>query len=101
MRTLADIAVGQYYRHHKGDYYCVRAVATSAETGETVIVYSKAIHPDCTWFHRPRDFLQLLPDGRERFARCDVMEVVRSVDPRLLEGVYFVNANELGTNGRR
>lgn len=101
MRTLADVAAGQYYRHHKGEYYLVHAVATSAETGEPVVVYCKAVHPGWVWYHTPREFLKVLPDGRERFAPCDVMEVIRNVDPKLLEGLYFVNANELGTYGRR
>lgn len=101
MRTLADVARGQYYRHYKGGYYFVRDVATSAETGGIFVIYSKAVQPDAVWCHRASEFLKVLPDGQERFARCDVMEVVRTVDPKLLEGLYFVNANELGENGRR
>lgn len=101
MRTLADIAPGQYYRHHKGEFYRVQAVAVSAESGCPVVVYAKAIKPETVWFHEPRDFLKVLEDGRERFALCDVMEVIRGIDPKMLEGLYFVNADEIGTYGRR
>jgi hypothetical protein len=101
MRTLADIAPQQYYRHHQGEYYCVRAIARSAESGEPIVVYSKAIYPEAVWYHTPEQFLKVLPDGRERFALCDVLDVLKDVDPRVLEKIYFVSANELGEKGRR
>ena len=31
--------IGRIYRHYKGDYYIVRAIARHSETGEQMVIY--------------------------------------------------------------
>lgn len=92
MRTLADISPGQFYRHHKGDYYVVTGISCSAENPqETIVAYRKVgMGPGKTdWHHKPEDFLALLPDGRERFEQVTLQQLLIGIDPKELEGLYF------------
>lgn len=92
MRTLADINPGQFYRHHKGEFYVVTSISRSAEDeGETVIAYRKVGMESgkVDWHHRPDGFLALLEDGRERFEQVTLQQLLVGIDPKLLEGLYF------------
>ncbi len=51
MRT---IEVGRKYRHFKGNYYYVMAIAQHSETGELYIVY-KALYGEYSIYIRPYD----------------------------------------------
>ena len=36
-----ELKIGRVYRHFKGDFYLVEAVANDSETGEPFVVYRK------------------------------------------------------------
>jgi hypothetical protein len=42
------------------------------------------------WWHFWVDFDRMEPDGKKRFTRCDLSEVVQNLDPALLEGLYEI-----------
>ena len=44
--------IGRVYRHYKGDYYIVRAIARHSETGEQMVIY-QALYGDGELWARP------------------------------------------------
>lgn len=44
-----DIQVGRVYRHFKGDYYLVEALAQDSETGEPCVIYRKLYGDGGLW----------------------------------------------------
>ena len=38
---MRDVQLGQVYRHFKGDYYLVEALARDSETNEPCVIYRK------------------------------------------------------------
>ena len=93
MDHFLDVRAGQFYRHHGGKYYTVVAVADHADDNAgPVIVYRRvgrrAEHPN--WWHFWVEFDKAMPDGKKRFTRCDLNEVVANTDPVLLDGMYQI-----------
>jgi|SRR4051812_16819602 hypothetical protein len=88
MRSLADVAAGQYYRHYKGGFYFVIAVANDAnDEGPPVVVYAAVGKGDRNWFLPADEFLKLLPGDLERFAHCTFrqMAMETAIDQKSLE----------------
>lgn len=46
---MQEIQLGRVYRHFKGDYYLVEALAKDSETGEICVVYRKLYGDGGLW----------------------------------------------------
>lgn len=95
MDELPDVEAGQFFRHHKGNYYVVVALAEHADEASPkplIVVYRSVGRRRffTTWWHHWDDFNATLPDGRKRFTRCDLSEVQANVDPAVLDGMYQI-----------
>lgn len=62
--------IGRIYRHYKGDYYIVRAIATHSETGEQMVIY-QALYGDGELWARP---LTLFMDKIDHVKHPDVKQ---------------------------
>ena len=62
--------IGRIYRHYKGDYYIVRAIARHSETGEQMVLY-QALYGDGELWARP---LTLFMDKVDRAKHPDVTQ---------------------------
>ena len=60
---MRDVQLGQVYRHFKGDYYLVEALARDSETNEPCVIYRKLYGDGGLWV-RPLDMF-LSPVDRE------------------------------------
>ena len=63
-----ELKIGRVYRHFKGDFYLVEAVANDSETGEPFVVYRKLYGDGSLWL-RPKDMFLSLVD-REKYPDC-------------------------------
>ena len=76
---MREIQVGRVYRHFKGDYYLVEAVACDAETGAPCVVYRKLYGDGGLWV-RPLDMFlnrvdrQKYPDAPQAY-RFELQEI--------------------------
>ena len=50
---MQTIQIGRIYRHFKGDYYLVEAVARDSETNADMVIYRK-LYGDCSLWIRPK-----------------------------------------------
>lgn len=66
---MNEILPGRVYRHFKGDYYLVEALAKDSETQETVVVYRKLYGDGGLWV-RPLAMFQS-PVDREKYPDAD------------------------------
>ncbi|MFR5760537.1 MAG: DUF1653 domain-containing protein [Oscillospiraceae bacterium] len=62
---MRDVQLGQVYRHFKGDYYLVEALARDSETNEPCVIYRKLYGDGGLWV-RPLDMF-LSPVDREKY----------------------------------
>ena len=62
---MEQIQLGRIYRHFKGDYYLVEALARNSETGEDCVVYRKLYGDGGLWV-RPRSMFLSAVD-REKY----------------------------------
>ncbi len=62
--------VGRVYRHYKGDYYIVRAIAKHSETCERMVIY-QALYGDGELWARP---LSLFMDKIDHAKHPDVKQ---------------------------
>lgn len=62
--------IGRIYRHYKGDYYIVRAIATHSETGEQMVIY-QALYGNGELWARP---LTLFMDKIDHAKHPDVKQ---------------------------
>ena len=62
---MLEIQLGRVYRHFKGDYYLVEAVAHDSETGAPCVIYRK-LYGDCGLWIRPLAMF-LEPVDREKY----------------------------------
>ena len=79
---MREIQIGRVYRHFKGDYYVVEAVAHDSETGEAVVIYRKLYADGGLWVRPMAMFLELVdkkkyPDATQEY-RFELQEI-RSV----------------------
>ena len=65
--------IGRIYRHYKGDYYIVRAIARHSETGEQMVLY-QALYGDGELWARP---LTLFMDKVDRAKHPDMKQESR------------------------
>ena len=52
-----ELKIGRVYRHFKGDFYLVEAVANDSETGEPFVVYRKLYGDGGLWLRPLAMFL--------------------------------------------
>ena len=57
-----ELKIGRVYRHFKGDFYLVEAVANDSETGEPFVVYRRALAAAPCHVPQPR--------GQGKIPRC-------------------------------
>ena len=79
---MREVQIGRVYRHFKGDYYVVEAVAHDSETGEAVVIYRKLYADGGLWVRPTAMFLELVdkkkyPDATQKY-RFELQEI-RSV----------------------
>lgn len=94
MRSINDVLAGQFYRHYKGGYYVVLGVALDADHGGDPRVFYRAVgnlKADPQIFHHTDDSFLKAAGGVERFTLCDLQEVLNSMDPAFLEGLYLID----------
>lgn len=61
---MQEIQLGRVYRHFKGDYYLVEALAKDSETGETCVVYRKLYGDGGLWIRPLAMFLSKVDKGK-------------------------------------
>ena len=79
---MREIQIGRVYRHFKGDYYLVEAVARDSETEQPVVIYRKLYADGGLWVRPTAMFLELVdkkkyPDATQEY-RFELQEI-RSV----------------------
>lgn len=79
---MREVQIGRVYRHFKGDYYVVEAVAHDSETREAVVIYRKLYADGGLWVRPTAMFLELVdkkkyPDATQEY-RFELQEI-RSV----------------------
>lgn len=79
---MQEIQLGRVYRHFKGDYYLVEAVAHDSETGALCVIYRKLYGDGGLWVRPMAMFLELVdkkkyPDATQEY-RFELQEI-RSV----------------------
>ena len=62
---MQELKIGRVYRHFKGDYYVVEAVAHDSETGEAVVIYRKLYGDGGLWVRPMAMFLE--PVDKEKY----------------------------------
>ena len=62
---MREIQIGRVYRHFKGDYYLVEAVARDSETEQPVVIYSKLYADGGLWIRPLSVFLSRV--DREKY----------------------------------
>ena len=76
---MRDILIGRIYRHFKGDYYLVEAIAKDSESGEDVVVYRKLYGDGALWVRSKVMFLEEIdrekyPNIKEKY-RFELQEI--------------------------
>ena len=79
---MREIQIGRVYRHFKGDYYLVEAVARDSETEQPVVIYRKLYADGGLWVRPTAMFLEPVdkkkyPDATQKY-RFELQEI-RSV----------------------
>lgn len=79
---MQEIQLGRVYRHFKGDYYLVEAVAHNSETGALCVIYRKLYGDGGLWVRPLSMFLSKVdqekyPDAQQeyRFELQDIPSV--------------------------
>jgi len=62
---MREVLIGRIYRHFKGDYYLVEAIAKDSERGEDVVVYRKLYEDGALWVRPKAMFLEEI--DREKY----------------------------------
>ena len=65
---MQQLQIGRIYRHFKGDYYLVEALAQDSESGEPCVIYRKLYGDGSLWL-RPREMF-LSEVDREKYPDC-------------------------------
>lgn len=66
---MQEVILGRVYRHFKGDYYLVEALAQDSETQQAVVIYRKLYGDGSLWV-RPLAMFQS-PVDREKYPNAD------------------------------
>lgn len=61
---MQEIQLGRVYRHFKGDYYLVEAVAHDSETGALCVIYRKLYGDGGLWVRPLSMFLSKVDPGK-------------------------------------
>ena len=74
-----ELKIGRVYRHFKGDFYLVEAVANDSETGEPFVVYRKLYGDGGLWLRPLAMFLSPVdrakyPDAAQEY-RFELQEL--------------------------
>lgn len=82
---MPDILIGRVYRHFKGDYYLVEAIAKDSETGESCVIYRKLYGDGGLWVRPLSMFLSPVdrakyPDATQQY-RFELQEIPSRVHP--------------------
>ena len=65
---MRDVQLGQVYRHFKGDYYLVEALARDSETNEPCVIYRKLYGDGGLWLRPLEMFLSKV--DQEKYPDC-------------------------------
>ena len=65
---MRDVQPGRVYRHFKGDYYLVEALARDSETNEPCVIYRKLYGDGGLWL-RPLEMFLSKAD-KEKYPDC-------------------------------
>lgn len=76
---MNEVITGRIYRHFKGNYYLVEAIALNSETGEEMVVYRKLYGDGGLWVRSLKMFTeevdrQKYPDAAQKF-RFELVEI--------------------------
>ena len=76
---MREIQIGRVYRHFKGDYYLVEAVARDSETEQPVVIYRKLYGDGGLWVRPTAMFLEPVdkkkyPDATQKY-RFELQEI--------------------------
>ena len=76
---MRDVQPGQVYRHFKGDYYLVEALARDSETNEPCVIYRKLYGDGGLWLRPLEMFLSRVdrekyPDAPQEY-RFELQEI--------------------------
>lgn len=76
---MQELKIGRIYRHFKGDYYLVEALAHDSETGEPCVIYRKLYGDGGLWVRPLSMFLSRIdrekyPDATQEY-RFELLEV--------------------------
>lgn len=75
---MNKVKTGRIYRHFKGNYYLVEAIALNSETGEETVVYRQLYGDGALWVRPLKMFTEEVdrekyPDADQRF-RFELVE---------------------------
>ena len=65
---MRDVQPGRVYRHFKGDYYLVEALARDSETNEPCVIYRKLYGDGGLWLRPLEMFLSKVE--KEKYPDC-------------------------------
>ena len=76
---MQQLELKRIYRHFKGDYYLVEAIAKDSESGEDVVVYRKLYEDGALWVRPKSMFLEEIdrekyPNVKEKY-RFELQEI--------------------------
>lgn len=76
---MQQLQIGRVYRHFKGDYYLVEALANDSETGKPFVVYRKLYGDGSLWLRPLEMFLgrvdkEKYPDATQEY-RFELQEI--------------------------
>ena len=76
---MRELQIGRVYRHFKGDYYLVEAVARDSETEQPVVIYRKLYADGGLWVRPLSMFLSRVdrekyPDVQQEY-RFELQEI--------------------------
>ena len=79
---MLEIQLGRVYRHFKGDYYLVEAVAHDSETGAPCVIYRKLYGDGGLWVRPLSMFLSKVdqekyPDAQQDISNCRICSKAR------------------------
>lgn len=88
---MREIQIGRVYRHFKGDYYLVEAVARDSETEQPVVIYRRLYADGGLWVRPLPMFLSRVdrekyPDVQQEY-RFELQEIA-SVAGQLMPGFF-------------